>query len=78
MECIKCVFPRPTPPYKNRGLQISPGASATFRAYACAKLLLPPTTKVSNVYLGFKLASSILEFKAGFSDFIFKEGSIFL
>ena len=35
--------------YIKRGLQISPGDSATANAAACAKLLLFPTTKVSNV-----------------------------
>ena len=29
MECIKWVFPSPTPPYKKRGLYTSPGDSAT-------------------------------------------------
>ena len=31
------------------------GASATASAAACAKRLLLPTTKVSNVYFGFKV-----------------------
>ena len=42
-------------PYKNSGLYTSPGDSATASEAACAKLLFPPTTKVSKVYLGFKL-----------------------
>ena len=56
MACIRWVLPSPTPPYIKRGLYISPGDSATARAAAWARLLFPPTTKVSKVYLGFKLA----------------------
>jgi len=55
MECIKCVFPRPAPPYKKRGLYAPPGDSATATETAWAILLVGPTTKVSKVYLGFKL-----------------------
>ena len=48
IACIKCVFPRPTPPYKNNGLYAVAGASATASAAACANLLLSPTTNVSK------------------------------
>ena len=41
-----------------RGLYASPGDSATASEAAWAKLLLLPTTKVSNVYFGFKFALS--------------------
>ena len=64
MECIRWVFPRPTPPYIKRGLYTSPGDSATATEAACASLLLLPTTNVSKVYFGFKLAFSILSFTA--------------
>ena len=59
MECIRWVLPRPTPPYIKSGLYISPGDSATAKEAACARLLLAPTTKLSNVYRGFKLAFCI-------------------
>ena len=55
IACIKWVLPKPTPPYKKSGLYDVAGASATANAAACANLLLFPTTKLSNVYLGFKL-----------------------
>ena len=54
IACIKCVLPRPTPPYKNKGLYALAGDSATATHAACANLLLLPITKVSKVYLGFK------------------------
>ena len=54
IACIKCVFPKPTPPYINNGLYVFAGLSATASAAACAKLLLFPTTNVSKVYFGFK------------------------
>ena len=41
----------------NKGLHISPGASATVYAVPCANLLLRPTTNVENVYLGLRLDS---------------------
>ena len=62
MECIRCVLPSPTPPYRNNGLYTSPGDSATAREAAWAKLLFPPTTNVSNVYLGFNPAFSAADF----------------
>jgi len=62
MECIKWVFPSPTPPYKKRGLYTSPGDSATASEAAWAKLLFPPTTKVSKVYFGFSPAFSAKDF----------------
>ena len=34
MAFIRCVFPSPTPPYRNSGLYASPGCSATARAAA--------------------------------------------
>ena len=43
----------------NKGLYVNPGLSATANAAACASLLLFPTIKVSNVYLGFKLDSCL-------------------
>ena len=49
IECIKCVLPRPAPPYIKSGLYTSAGDSATANAYAWAKLLFPPTTKFSKV-----------------------------
>ena len=61
IECIRCVFPSPAPPWINRGLYIFPGDSATASAAAWANLLLFPTTKVSNVYFGFRFAFSALE-----------------
>ena len=48
IECIKWVFPRPTPPYKNRGLKVTGPASATRFAAAWANSLGLPTTKFSN------------------------------
>ena len=42
-------FPRPTPPYKNRGLKGAFSDSATRRAAAWANSLGFPTTKLSNV-----------------------------
>ena len=72
MECIKCVFPSPTPPYRNSGLYTSPGDSATATDAACAKLLLLPTTNVSKVYFGlspaFSAADFVFFFSAGFED----------
>ena len=62
IECIRCVLPSPTPPYKKRGLYTSPGDSATARDAACAKLLLLPTINVSNVYLGLRPAFSAAVF----------------
>ena len=53
IACIKCVFPRPTPPYKNNGLYAFAGDSATATHAAWANLLLLPITNVSNVYFGF-------------------------
>ena len=55
IACIKCVLPKPTPPWRNNGLYEVAGASATARAAAWANLLYPPTTKVSNVYFGFRV-----------------------
>ena len=54
IACIKCVFPNPTPPYKNKGLYAVAGDFDTAWAAAWANLLLFPTTKLSKVYLGFK------------------------
>ena len=45
--------------YGNKGLYEVAGASATAKAAACAKELLLPTTKLSNVYFGFKLEELI-------------------
>ena len=56
IDCIRCVLPRPAPPQINSGLQRVPGDSATASEAACANRLLEPTTKVSNVQRGFKLA----------------------
>jgi hypothetical protein len=39
----------------NRGLYLVPGLFATAWQAAWAKSLLDPTTKLSNVYRGFKL-----------------------
>ena len=57
MACIRWVLPSPTPPYIKRGLYISPGDSATARAAAWARLLFPPTTKVSKYILDSALLS---------------------
>ena len=55
IACIKWVFPKPTPPYRNKGLYDFPGSFPTANAAACANLLLFPTTKVSKVYFGFNV-----------------------
>ena len=55
IACIKWVLPKPTPPYKNNGLYEFEGSFPTANAAAWANLLLFPTTKVSNVYLGFNV-----------------------
>src|SRR5215467_7026272 len=52
MACIRCVLPRPTPPYTNRGLYVRAGACATARLAAWAISLFGPTTKDSNVFRG--------------------------
>ena len=49
VACIKWVLPKPTPPYKNRGLYFSPGWLATAWQVAYARSLLDPTIKLSNV-----------------------------
>src|SRR3989338_3423879 len=54
MACIRCVFPRPTPPYMNNGLYALAGESLTARDAALAKRFDGPTTKLSNVYLGLR------------------------
>jgi hypothetical protein len=52
IACIRCVLPSPTLPYKNRGLYVSHGFSATALAAEKAKLLLDQTIKLSNLKLG--------------------------
>ena len=61
IACIRWVFPRPTPPYKNRGLSLAVSSySATLWHAATAIALLDPTTNVSNVYFGFRFELAIL------------------
>ena len=50
----KCVFPKPTPPYRNRGLYAAAGFSATAKEAASASRLFAPTTKLSKVYRGLR------------------------
>ena len=52
MACIKWVLPRPTPPYKNNGLNATFSLSAVRRATANASSFGLPTTKFAKVYLG--------------------------
>src|SRR5215218_9043980 len=50
IACIRWVFPRPTPPYRNNGLYACPGRSATDRLAACARRFADPTMKLEKVY----------------------------
>ncbi len=54
MACMRCVFPKPVPPYRNKGLYARPGDSATAFAAACAKRFPDPMTNLSKVYRGLK------------------------
>ena len=54
MACIKCVFPKPTPPNKNKGLKETKLFSLTLLAAAKANSFDFPTTKFLNVNLGSK------------------------
>ena len=56
IECKRCVFPKPTPPYIIRGLKSAdPGAFATFFAAFFAKILFGPSIKEEKAFAGFIL-----------------------
>ncbi len=52
MACIRWVLPRPTPPYRNSGLNGTVSLSATRRAAAKASSLGLPTTKFAKLNRG--------------------------
>ena len=54
IACIKCVLPKPTPPYITTGLNAISSDSAILCAAAATKLLDGPMTNLSKVYLGSK------------------------
>ena len=59
IACIRCVLPRPTPPYRNSGLKPGlDGRSATLLAQACANSFGLPTTKLSKLKRGSSGAAS--------------------
>ena len=63
IACIKCVFPNPTPPYKNKGLNDTLSASAILCEAAKASSFGFPTTKLSNVNLGSRGAPNSLGYE---------------
>ena len=68
MACIKCVFPRPTPPYKNNGLNGTSLFSETLRAAANANSLGLPTMKLLKVNLLSKSELILLKRSFGFDS----------